>query len=422
MMPPAPVSEIEEEAPFRFYETTATRKVFELDKRIRAVAGGTAASKTISILIWLIKYSQVKRNKIVDVVSESYPHLEAGAILDFQRIMKAHNVWIRASWNDTKHQYTFETGTVLRFRSLELSSAHGPRRDVLYINEANNIPLAVYDQLEPRTREVVWLDWNPSVEFWFYTVLLTNPEIEKSIDFITLTYLDNEALDQSTVTSIESRKANKIWWQVYGLGQLGEVEGRIYTGWRILDEIPFEARLMRRGLDFGFSQDPAALVDIYYYNGGYILDEQLYQKFMHNKPIADFIKNLPVPQTLVIADSAEPKSIDELRLNGISVLESLKGGGSVNKGIDYIQDQRMSITSRSIHGIHEYRTYLWKVDRDGRIIKTPEDGNDHFLDAMRYAMESLHVQEEDDDDDPPTSGNLSKMWATNPESKGSGTI
>lgn len=409
-MPPSALAEdeIEVAEPFKFYQTTATEKIFDLDKRIRAVAGGTSASKTISILMWLIKYSQVNRNKLVDVVSESYPHLEAGAMLDFQTMMKSHGFWKRPRWNDTKHQYTFETGTVLRFRSLELSSAHGPRRDVLFINEANNIPLSVFDQLEPRTRTIVWLDWNPSTEFWFYTDIL--PSRKEDIDFITLTYLDNEALDASTIKSIESRRANKNWWQVYGMGQLGEVEGRIYTGWRIIDEVPFEARLMRRGLDFGFSVDPAALVDVYYYNGGYILDEQLYQKGMHNKPIADFIKNLDAPSTMVAADSAEPKSIDELRLNGVAVLPALKGQGSVNKGIDYIQDQKISITARSINGIKEYRSYLWKTDKDGRILRTPEGGNDHFLDAMRYAMESLRPRK--DDDRVVTSGNLTKMWAS----------
>lgn len=407
-MPPSAVAEPEAEAPFQFYETTATHRIFDLDKRIRAVAGGTAASKTISILMWLIKYSQVKHNKLVDVVSESYPHLEAGAMADFQRMMKAHNYWHREQWNDTKHQYTFETGTVLRFRSLELSSSHGPRRDVLFINEANNIPLSVFDQLEPRTREVVWLDWNPSTEYWFYTEVL--PTRTKDIDFITLTYTDNEALDEHTISSIESRRANKNWWQVYGLGQLGEVEGRIYTGWRIIDDIPFEARLMRRGLDFGFSIDPSALVDVYYYNGGWILDEQLYQKFMHNKPIADFINNLQEPSTIVAADSAEPKSIDELRMNKVAVLPALKGPGSVNKGISYIQDQRMSITKRSINGIKEYRGYLWKTDKDGLILRTPEEGNDHFLDAMRYAMESLRPKE--DEDKTVKSGNLAGMWAS----------
>lgn len=327
-------------------------------------------------------------------------------MLDFENIMKDRKYWEDNRWNKTKHTYTFETGSKIEFFSVDTyGKAHGPRRDILFVNEVNNLEYKIVDQLIVRTREIVWFDWNPTIEFWFYTEFLNQRE---DLDFITLTYKDNEALDEITIREIESHKANKNWWAVYGLGQLGEVEGKIYKNWRIVDEVPFEARLERRGLDFGFSVDPACLVDVYWYNGGYILDEQFYAKEMHNKPIADYIKNLENPNTLLIADSAEPKSIDELKLNGIQVLPSIKGQGSVNKGISYMQDQKISITKRSINGIREYRSYLWKTDKDGNILATPEEGHDHFLDAARYALESLRPNE--DDGKVYTSGNLSKMW------------
>lgn len=367
--------------------TTATRKILTLHKRIRAVAGGTSASKTVSIMFWLIDYCQSNKNKLVHVVSESYPHLEAGAMLDFQTILKERAYWDSNRWHDTKHKYTFETGTVIRFYSVDLSNAHGPRRDVLFINEANHIPLQVYDQLEPRTREIVWLDWNPSEEFWFYTDVLPH---SKKIDFVTLTYKDNEALDQDTVDSIESRKNNKAWWQVYGLGQLGEVEGRIYTDWKVIDEIPHNARLERRGLDFGYSADPAAIVDIYYHNGGYILDERLYARKQDNEMLAQFVKNLEHPDTILVADSAEPKSIAEMKNYGVfSVTEAWKGKGSRNTGIQWVQSQRVSVTSRSLNLLKEYRAYMWQFDKNGKQLKVPEEGFDHLLDAVRYAMESL---------------------------------
>lgn len=373
---------------FQFSDTTATKKVFSLKKRIRAVAGGTSASKTISIMVWIIDYCQSNKNKLVHVVSESYPHLEAGAMLDFQNIMKAQGYWEQGNWNDTKHRYTFETGTTLRFYSVDLSNAHGPRRDVLFINEANHIPLAVYDQLEPRTREILWLDWNPSEEFWFYKTI--QQQNKDDIDFITLTYKDNEALDDNTIKSIESRKNNKSWWNVYGLGQLGEIEGRIYTGWRILEEVPFEARLVRRGLDFGYSNDPAAIVDIYYMDGGYILDERLYATRQDNEDLAMFVKSLDKPDTIIVADSAEPKSIAEMKKYGAhTVIEAWKGKGSRNTGIRKIQNKPISVTARSLNLIDEYRAYMWKFNKDGEQLNEAEDGFDHALDAVRYAVESL---------------------------------
>lgn len=385
---------------FTFEDTTATAKIFGMKGRIRAVAGGTSASKTISILVWLIDYCQaldkkgspVRRNKLVTVVSESYPHLEGGAMLDFENIMKDRGYWNDADWHGTKHTYTFETGNKIEFKSIDsYGKAHGPRRDVLFINECNNLDYKVADQLITRTREIVWLDWNPSEEFWFYTEMQPN---RNDIDFITLTYLDNEALDEVTVQEIESHKHNKSWWQVYGLGQLGEVEGRIYTGWNLgLDEVPHAARLERRGLDFGYSVDPAAVVDVYYYDGGYILDERLYAIGQSNRRLAQFLMNLENQHVLTIADSAEPKSIDELREYQVSVIGANKGPGSVNQGIQFIQDQRISVTKRSVNLIKEYRKYFWKTDKDGNILNVPEDGYDHCLDAVRYAMESLRPKE-----------------------------
>lgn len=382
---------------YQFEAVTATHKIFGLRKRIRAVAGGTSASKTISILFWIIDYAQVKqdRPKLITIVSESYPHLEGGAMRDFQNIMKDRRYWNDDLWHKTKHIYTTEAGNEIQFMSMDTyGKAHGPRRDVLYVNECNNLEYKIVDQLITRTREIVWLDWNPSEEFWFYTDMQPN---RKDIDFITLTYLDNEALDDTTIAEIESHKHNKNWWTVYGEGKLGEVEGRIYTGWNVtLDAIPHEARLERRGLDFGYSQDQAAVVDVYYYNGGYILDERLYQLGMSNRKLATFLNNMEQPNTLVVADSAEPKSIDELMDWGVGVIAANKGPGSVSQGINYMQDQRISVTRKSIHLIREYRKYMWKTDKDGNILNVPEEGNDHLLDAARYAMESLRPSEPDD--------------------------
>lgn len=370
---------------FNFLDTTATRKVFSLRKRIRAVCGGTSASKTISILVWNIDYCQTKqsRPKLASIVSESFPHLQRGAILDFQNIMKDRGYWNDNCWNETKHTYMFETGNKLEFYSVDtFGKAHGPRRDVLFLNECNNLSYLIVDQLIVRTREVVWMDWNPSEEFYFYTEMLPN---RSDIDFLTLTYKDNEALDLVTVSEIESHKNDHNWWMVYGLGQLGVTQARIYKDWKIVEEIPHEARLVAYGLDFGYTNDPTAIVAIYYFNGGYILDEMAYQKGLLNKSIGDIFKALP--QAPIIADSAEPKSIDELRLYGLTVLPATKGKGSVSQGIQFVQQQRVSITKRSTNGLKEFRNYMFITDRDGKVTNEPVDYNNHFLDALRYGLQ-----------------------------------
>lgn len=367
-----------------FTATTATKKLLKLNKRIRGVSGGTSASKTISILLILIDYAQRNRGELISVVSETLPHLKRGAIRDFLNIMQEHRYFKDDLWNKSDFTYTFETGSRIEFFSADQpSKVRGPRRQVLFINEANNVPLETFTQLEIRTEKTIWLDWNPVSEFWWYTDILPHQDV----DFITLTYKDNEALPDTIVQSIEAKKHNKNFWQVYGLGQLGEAEGRIYIGWQIIDEMPHEARLERYGLDFGYSNDPTAIVAIYYYNGGYIIDEITYQKGLLNNQIASIIKNLHIAP--VVADAAEPKSIDEIALHGVSILPSTKGQGSVNKGIDRVQQQRISVTKRSTNVIKEYRNYLWQKDKNEKILNIPEQIFDHAMDAIRYAMDSL---------------------------------
>lgn len=367
-----------------FKATTATQKLLKLQKRIRGVAGGTSASKTISILLILIDYAQTNKNQLISIVSESFPHLKRGAMRDFLTIMDNHGYFKPFHWNKTDFIYTFESGSMIEFFSADQpGKVRGPRRDVLFINEANNIPHETFTQLEVRTRKIIWLDWNPVQEFWWYTDIMPTQDV----DFVTLTYKDNEGLDKSIVESIESRKPNKSWWQVYGMGQLGEVEGRIFVGWQVIDSIPHEAKLIRYGLDFGYSNDPTAIVAVYYYNGGYILDEITYLKGLHNKQIADILLNQE--KALVIADSAEPKSIDEIASYGVSIQAAVKGKDSIKSGIQKVQDQQISVTKRSINILKEYRNYLWEKDKDGRIINEPTPFLNHCMDAIRYVISSI---------------------------------
>jgi phage terminase large subunit len=371
-----------------YSETTATRKIKSLSKRIRAIPGGTSASKTISILLYLIALAQSDTSPtLTSIVAESFPHLRRGAMRDFLGILKEHGYYKDSRWDMTNSVYTFETGSQIEFFSVDQpQKVRGARRDRLFINEANNIPFMAFEELEVRTKQFVFIDWNPTNEFWYYT----NVKGERNdVEEMTLTYLDNEALSAEIVASIETRKNRLGWWKVYGLGQLGEVEGRIYTGWNLeQDGIPHEARLERYGIDFGYTNDPTAIVAIYYYNGGYILDEIAYQKGLSNKQIADIIINQP-RKALSIADSAEPKSIDEIKSFGVLIQPTVKGKDSVRNGIQVVQDQQISVTRQSTNIIKEYRNYLWETDLDGKILNEPEHTWSHSMDAIRYGLTSI---------------------------------
>lgn len=367
-----------------YKETTALKKILKMNKRLRIVQGGARAGKTIAILLILIDIAQSSKNKVISVVSETVPHLKRGVMRDFLDIMQNHGYYKDADWNKTDYIYKFGTNSIIEFFSADQSDkVRGPSRDILFINECNNISYETYTQLLIRTSEYLYLDFNPTSEFWVHTEIL--PKDKERYDFAIITYLDNEQIPVEIKNEIESRKDSKYFWTVYGLGQLGEVEGKIYKDWLIIDEIPHEARLERYGLDFGYSNDPTAIVAVYYYNGGYIVDEITYQKGLSNKQIADIFTNLP--PALVKADSAEPKSIDEIKSYGVNILPCTKGKDSVTQGIQYVQDQKISITKRSINGIKEYRNYMWQTDKDGKIMNVPEELFNHFLDAVRYALE-----------------------------------
>jgi phage terminase large subunit len=337
-----------------YQATTATRKIASLQQRIRVIQGGTSASKTISILLYLIDKAQADtKPTLTSVVSESMPHIKKGALRDFRNIMQGHNYWKPDSWRESDKIYTFESGSQIEFFGADSADKlRGGRRDRLFVNEANNISFMAFEELEVRTRELIFIDYNPTNEFWYFTEI---KPFRNDFTELILTYKDNEALDQATVDSIEQRKGRKDWWQVYGLGQLGELEGKIYKDWAIIDEIPHEARLECYGLDFGYTNDPTAIVAIYKYNQGYILDEIAFAKGMSNKQIADIIQSQN--QATVIADSAEPKSIDELKMHGLVVLPSHKGKDSVNSGIQLVQRYRISVTKNSTNVIKEYRNY-----------------------------------------------------------------
>lgn len=380
-------------------QTTALTKISSLKRRLRIIQGGTSASKTFSVLAYLIHIAQTNPDILISVVSESMPHLRLGAIRDFMFIMKAQHYWDQACWSIVFNTYTFPNGATIEFFSSDSDKAHGPRRDVLFLNECNNVSYDIYTQLETRTRRLVILDYNPTSTFWVHEEVMPY----NVHDFLKLTYKDNEALEPAIVRSIESRKHNENYWRVYGLGEVGILEGQIYTNWEQVEAVPEEAELLRHVLDFGFTNDPSALVDIYKWNGGFLLDERLYLTGQKNKPLANAIRaleGLPAvaadgnyqgrTKILTIADSSEPKSIEEIKDCGVSIIGATKGPDSIDHGIQLMQDQKLYVTSTSVNLIKELRNYTWKMDKKtGKSLNVPIDEWNHGLDGVRYGISDV---------------------------------
>lgn len=304
--------------------------------------------------------------------------------------MKATNRYIDGNYNRTLLTYTFSNGAYIEFFSADQEDkVRGPRRNILYINECNNVNFDTYHQLAIRTSHEIWLDFNPSNEFWAYTELKDDDDVE----WLTLTYKDNEALPESIVKEIEKAKEKaktskywENWWNVYGLGKLGSLEGVIFNNYSIIDNLPTEAKKVGSGLDFGYTNDPTALIDVYECNGKRILDEVCYQTQMLNGDIA----KLCTKGVIVYADSAEPKSIEEIKRSGVLIKGVTKGADSIAFGIQIMQQQEYLITSRSTNVIKEFRQYCWDVDKQGKKMNKPIDKFNHAIDAIRYhEMEAL---------------------------------
>jgi phage terminase large subunit len=373
-------------------KTTAQNKIAQLKKRVRIVRGGTSSSKTFSIIPMLITYAVQKENTEISVVSESIPHLRRGAIRDFLKIMQMVGMYDPNKWNKSSLTYTFSNNSFIEFFSADQpDKLRGARRDVLFINECNNVDWESYYQLAIRTRKFIYLDYNPVTEFWVDTELVHDADSE----MIVLTYKDNEALDSSIVAEIEKAKEKaetseywRNWWAVYGLGQIGNLEGVIFSNYQLIDTIPSDARLLGCGVDFGYSVDPTAIVEVYQYNDQRIIKEICYRTGMLNSDIAKVLpKGIPV-----YADSAEPKSIEEIRRFGISIKGVTKGKDSINYGIQVMQGQNYMITKDSTNLIKELRGYCWDKGKDGKTLPIPV-GDDHIIDAWRYfEMESLGLK------------------------------
>lgn len=375
-----------------FVRTTVINKIKNLTKFVKGIQGGTSAGKTFGVLPILIDIAAKNPLTEISIVAESIPHLKRGAMKDFKKIMLETNRFIDTRWNATDFKYNFANGSQIEFFSADNDAKlRGARRDYLYMNEANNMTFHAYTELASRTKLGVYLDWNPVNEFWFHTEL----QNDSDVDFIIVNYEDNEACPESALNFILKAKQKAEtssfwanWYKVYGLGQIGNLEGVIFDNWKQIDTIPSEAKLLGIGLDFGYTNDPTAIVEIYSWNGKRIVNELCYRTGMVNSDIAKMLPN----QIPIYADSSEPKSIEEIRRYGKMIKGVTKGKDSINFGIQIMQSQDYLVTKSSINLIKELRSYTWDKDKQGNKLNRPIDYLNHGIDGWRYhEMETLGI-------------------------------
>jgi phage terminase large subunit len=380
-----------------FKYTTAISRIRRMTARKKVIQGGTSAGKTLAILAVLIDIAAKNKTEI-SVVSESIPHLRRGAIKDFAKVMQWTGRWVADRWNKTLLTYHFANGSIIEFFSADSEARlRGARRQVVYINEANNIDFESYYQLAIRTSEAIYIDFNPTHEFWAHTEVLP----EQDAELIILTYNDNEALPDTIKRDIELNRTKAEtsaywanWWKVYGLGQVGTLQGAIYEDFEVVEGIDVSrAKFVALGLDWGFSNDPTALVAIYRQGDCLLIQELLYSTGLTNQDIADKLRTLGITRAWeIVADSAEPKSIEEIYRLGFNIKPAEKGPDSVRNGIDILKRFKLQVTKDSTNLIKELRSYTWATDKEGKNTGVPIDSFNHACDAMRYvALNKLRV-------------------------------
>jgi len=345
--------------------------------------GSTSSSKTYSILQLLVLIAEKSDHPLlISVVSESFPHLRRGCIKDFKKIMGKR--FRDKNWNKTNSTYTLGVSTIEFFSADVPSKLRGGRRDILFLNEANNINKEAFDELSVRTSKCTFIDYNPVGEFWAHELI----GLPKTA-YIHSTFMDAaDLVDPAVIEDIVSRKdRDPNWWRIYGLGLTGKIKGLIHPDFEQIDMLPSGGREIY-GLDFGYSQDPAALVKLNIIGDCLYAQELLYQTEMTNQKIAKYMELLGVRKhyDIIIADCAEPKSIAEIREFGFDIRPCAKGPDSVRVGIQKVNQYKQYWTKDSLNGIKEQRNYRWEENTDGKLTTKPIDDYSHLMDARRMAV------------------------------------
>jgi len=359
--------------------------VKECKSKIQVHQGGSRSGKTFSLLTALIELCHKNSGLVITICRKTFPALRATAMRDFFEILEnedAYNVELH-----NKSEATYQLwGNLVEFISVDQpTKVKGRKRDVLFVNEANELALEDWRQLLLRTTGKVLIDYNPSDEFhWIYDEVIPREDAA----FFQTTYKDNPFLPESVVMEIERfKEADENFWRVYGLGERGASQATVFTHWKEIDQIPNEYKLLNLGLDFGYTADPTAIVRVYTDGHGFAVDELCYATRLTNSDISKVLRDSGVNRSdVIICDSAEPKSIDEIHAHGFNTHGARKGKDSVKNGIQFLHSRPLLITARSVNLIRELRNYKWKEDKNGKQLNEPVDNFNHAIDAMRYAI------------------------------------
>jgi phage terminase large subunit len=356
------------------------------DKKIIINQGGTRSGKTFNILLYIIFYYCLNNtDKTITICRKTYPALRATVLRDFINILREHNLYNEDNHNKSSSEYNL-FGNLIEFISLDQPvKVRGRKRHLLFINEANELFWEDWQQLLFRTSDKIILDYNPSEEYhWIYDKIIPREDA----NFLKTTYKDNPFLEQSLIDEIERLKyTDEQYWQIYGLGEKGISKATIFD-YTECNQVPFEAEVVSFGMDFGFTNDPTALVKVSKLDNNLYIEELLYRTMMTTGDIHNFLKG-KVNREPIYADSSEPRIIEELRRMGWGIRASLKGRDSVNAGIDLLKRFKIHIHKDSTNAIQEFRNYKWLEDKTGKLTNKPEDKNNHIADAVRYATYSI---------------------------------
>jgi len=381
-------------------QTKALRKIAGLKKRIKVIRGGQGAGKTISILILLINHASSKPNKEILILSAELTKMRLTVIKDFVKVMKLAGIYDdRRFISGTL--YRFPNGSFIKFIGLDKADVgKGLRCDVAYFNEVNKCDAESYRQVASRAGKV-YADYNPDASFFIDSDVIGREDC----DFLQLTFRDNELLADEERNEIlnyhrlgyneDGTVKNSYWaniWKVYGLGEVGSLHGVVFGNWSEIEFLPHDAKLIGFGMDFGYTNDPTTCAMLYEWNGQRIYDEVIYQTGLLNRDIAALLKQSGITkQVRGFADSADPKSIDEINQYGFTIKPVTKGKDSIAYGIGIMQEQPFLVTKRSVNAKKEFISYIWDKDRDGNTLNVPIDAHNHFIDAARYAEMMLRI-------------------------------
>ncbi len=364
--------------------TIVLQKNLNATTRIVVNQGGTRSSKTYSLAQLIILRALQEQGKVYTICRKTLPALKSSAYRDFFNILEHHNLYNPNKHNKSELTYKLNNN-LIEFISVDMSDkVRGRQRQVLWMNEATEFTMDDFVQLSLRCTENIYLDFNPSDPYsWIYDKVMTRDDCT----FIKSTYLDNPFLPEETIKEVERLKnLDSNYWQIYGLGDMAQPTETIFRQFEICNNVPNEAELTAIGLDWGYSNDPTAIVEVHRLNDDLYINELLYSKGLTNQDIAEKLRELNITrQTEIIADSAEPKSIEELYRQGFNIKGAKKGADSINMGIDVLRRFKLHITKNSTNALNEFKYYKWLTDKNGHIVNKPATNQqDHILDAVRY--------------------------------------